>query len=89
MRPGSLILIMLITAVMLVNTSCDKENPDEKPELPPVESLVMDFSAFDSRPDQQKGIIATYNNFVYSYLNVAFWSSLSSRDSRCSLPFCS
>lgn len=76
-RSGTLILVMLIT-VMLLNTSCDKENPDEKPELPPVESLVMDFSAFDSRPDQQKGIIATYNNFVYSYLNVVFWSSLSS-----------
>ncbi|MGM0464389.1 MAG: hypothetical protein ACQEQW_07005 [Bacteroidota bacterium] len=77
MRSGSLILIML-TAIMLMNTSCDRENQDEKPELPPVESLVMDFSDFDSRPDQQKGIVETYNNFVYSYLNVVFWSSLSS-----------
>lgn len=78
MRSGSIIVIMLLTTVMLMNTSCDKENPDEKPELPPVESLVMNFSAFDSRPDQQKGIVTTYNNFVYSYLNVVFWSSLSS-----------
>ncbi len=78
MRSGSIILIMLIMALMMVNTSCDKENPDEKPELPPLESLAMDFSAFDERPDQQKGIVTTYNNFIYSYLNVVFWSSLSS-----------
>jgi len=70
-------VFLLIISIILINTSCKKKTTGEKPELPPVESLVMDFSDFDSRPDQKKSMATTYNNFVYSYLNVAFWSTVS------------
>ncbi|MBN1387822.1 MAG: hypothetical protein JW965_05200 [Bacteroidales bacterium] len=69
------IVFLLVISMIMFNTSCKKKDkPGEEPELPPKESLIMDFSDFDSRPDQ-KG--TTYNNFVYSFLNVAFWSTIS------------
>lgn len=67
------ILTFLIVASLASCNSCDKVDPDEKPNLPPQESLFMDFSDFNERPDE-KG--TTYNNFVYSFLNVAFWNTL-------------
>ncbi len=71
-------LILLLTALILTfTTSCNKKEEGEQPELPPVESLVMDFSDFDSRPDQTKGVAISYNNFVYSYLNIVFWNTIS------------
>lgn len=69
------IVFLLVLSIIFLNTSCKKKDkPGEEPDLPPKESLFMDFSDFDSRPDQ-KG--TTYNNFVYSYLNVVFWSTIS------------
>lgn len=70
------IIFLLIVSITIFNTSCKKKDTTgEKPDLPPQESLIMDFSDFDSRPDQKsKG--TTYNNFVYSFLNVAFWHTL-------------
>lgn len=70
------VVYLLIISLTFFNTSCKKDKAGEKPELPPEESLFMDFSDFDSRPDQKsKG--TTYNNFVYSYLNVVFWNTVS------------
>lgn len=74
---GKLLALALIISIGILNSSCDKENKDEKPDLPPVESLVMDFSDFDTNPAQNKGIVTTYDNFVYSFLTVSFWSSIS------------
>ncbi|HKL66580.1 MAG TPA: hypothetical protein VJ877_01715 [Bacteroidales bacterium] len=74
---SKLLALALIISIGILNSSCDKENKDEKPELPPVESLVMDFSDFNSNPTQTKGIVTTYDNFVYSFYTVAFWSSIS------------
>ncbi len=72
----SMVFILVISMIMF-NTSCKKKDkPGEEPDLPPQESLIMDFSDFDSRPDE-KGKGTTYNNFVYSYLNVVFWSTIS------------
>jgi hypothetical protein len=70
------IIFLLIISITFFNTSCKKDKAGEKPDLPPQESLIMDFSDFDSRPDE-KGKGTTYNNFVYSYLNVLFWNTIS------------
>jgi hypothetical protein len=70
---NSTFVFLLIGSIILFNTSCKKDKAGEKPELPPVSSLIMDFSDFDSRPDE-KG--TTYANFVYSYLNVFFWNTM-------------
>jgi len=68
------IVILLVISLLAFGTSCKKkEKGDERPDLPPQESLFMDFSDFSERPDV-KG--TTYNNFVYSFLNVAFWNTI-------------
>lgn len=65
-----LIAITLVTAI----GSCDKEPMNERPELPPLESLVMDFSDFSQLPAGAKGTAETYENFAQAFVTVQFWS---------------
>lgn len=60
--------------VMLTLSSCDSEPIDNRPELPPVESIMMDFSDFSEEPATTKGSAYTYKNFLYSYVSVGFWN---------------
>lgn len=69
-------LLATLAFMMLANNSCDKENTDYRPDFPPFESLVMDFSDFDTPPVQKKVITYTYDNFIHAYTNVAFWNGL-------------
>ncbi len=71
----NLFFLMIIISSVLLITSCDKENLDERPDLPPVESLIMNFSDFQQQPIDSKGIVVTYNNFSYSYFTVFFWNT--------------
>jgi len=65
----------LAVVVLFTGTSCDKEPVDLRPELPPLESLIMDFSDFATQPGAKKSSVLSYDNFVYSYLTVGFWST--------------
>jgi hypothetical protein len=68
------IAMILGTTMVFGFTSCDKEPVDQRPELPPAESLVMDFSDFNELPAGEKATAATYENFTQAYLTVQFWS---------------
>lgn len=68
-------ILVLLLSLILISTSCDKEKVDERPDLPPVESLVMDFSDFQDNPADMKSVPSTYTNFVHAYLNVTFWNA--------------
>ena len=72
----SLLAISLSLSVIFAGVSCDKENQDQAPELPPVESLVMDFSDFSQQPGGKKSTSASYFNFFHSYFSVLFWSGV-------------
>ena len=61
--------------VLFTVTSCDKEKIENRPELPPVESLVMDFSDFSAPPAAMKSSELSYVNFLFSYTTVSFWSA--------------
>lgn len=75
-KPLKLIAAFALTALVLFTvTSCDKEPVENRPELPPVESLVMDFSDFTSPPGAMKNSDLSYVNFVFSYTTVSFWSA--------------
>lgn len=60
--------------VMLTLSSCENEPDDQRMELPPVESMMMDFADFSEEPAAPKGSAYTYKNFLYSYVNVGFWN---------------
>lgn len=66
--------LLLLAALMFVGTSCDKENVEQRPELPPVESMMMDFSDFSEQPAGAKGSAVGYQNFSKAYLTVGFWN---------------
>jgi len=67
-------MAMMLSAGLLAGlVSCESEN-NTVPELPPVESMVMNFSDFESAPAGSKGTAETYNNFIYSYVTIGFWN---------------
>ncbi len=70
----SFVAISLSISILFLGASCDKEPVDERPELPPVESLVMDFSDFGQQPGGMKGTAVSYESFLHSYLSVFFWN---------------
>ncbi len=72
----SLAATILSLSLVFAATSCEEKEPvEERPALPPIESLKMDFSDFAEEPGGAKGILATYQNFWYSFWTVAIWNS--------------
>lgn len=77
---SGLLTTVLILSLLFSLTSCDKEKVEERPDLPPVESLIMDFSDFQTQPGSVKGldakaVVSTYTNFINAYTNVSFWNA--------------
>ncbi len=70
----SIALVTFASAVLFTVSSCDQEDLDQRPDLPPVESMMMDFSDFSEEPASTKGSTSTYQNFLHSYLTVGFWN---------------
>lgn len=71
---NALIGMALTISLVISFSSCDTEPVDERPELPPIESLMMDFSDFEGQPGGTKATEASYGNFTHSYLSVLFWN---------------
>jgi len=71
-------LFAIIAALLMTGVSCDKDKPDERPDLPPWESIFIDFSDFADEPNQLKAIINSYDNFFHAFTNVAFWNTITS-----------
>lgn len=69
----SFIYVLLIALLILPINSCKKDK-DELPELPPVESLLMDFSDFDNGVPQDKKAVMSYQNFGYSVYTVGLFN---------------
>jgi hypothetical protein len=74
MNMKALSMMVIFGSSLFMASSCNKNDQEDPPELPPIESLQMDFSAFSSEPAGAKGTEATYNNFLYSYVQVGIWS---------------
>ena len=65
----------VLAAIFMIGTiSCDNEAVDQRPELPPVESMMMDFSAFSEQPATSKGSTSSYQNFTRSFVTLGFWN---------------
>lgn len=66
-------IVILSIAIVLMGTSCDKEPTDEMPDLPPISSIIMDYSDFDEAPIGTKSTVPSVRNFSHAYSNVVFW----------------
>lgn len=63
--------MILSLSIMFSVTSCEEKEPvEDRPDLPPIESLVMDFSNFVDEPAGNKGAPLSINNVWYSYWTV-------------------
>jgi hypothetical protein len=73
----SFILTLAILNLMLV--SCERQQKDTPPELPPYESMVIDFSKFtvqekDAIADLKSTCDTTMNNYQFAAFNVGLFS---------------
>lgn len=68
------ILVISVTSGL---SSCKKEKKPDQPQLPPIESMIMDFSDFAQSPSTTKGIPTVYDNFINAYVNVLVWTTAS------------
>ena len=69
--------ITLAVTILTVNTSCDNEPRESRPELPPVESLMMSFSDFDAVRGETKASGEPHLHFNYAFRSLVFWSGAS------------
>ncbi len=66
-----------MVSLMISFSACDNEPIDERPDLPPIESMMMDFSDFEGQPGGAKASEITYGNFTHSYFSVLYWNVIS------------
>lgn len=78
-----LLAIVLLASMALAGTSCKKKKddpptPGTPPTLPPIESLEMDFSDFDTPPpaDGTKIVVNNYTYYREAHTDLGFWRSL-------------
>ena len=69
--------IFLAVSLLIINTSCDQEPVENRPELPPVESLMMSFSDFDAAKGSTKASGEPHLHFNYAFTSLVFWSGAS------------
>lgn len=75
-----IVSILLALSILMTTNSCQKdEDKDDPPDLPPVASLLMDFTDFDNPNDTltKHKAIETYQNWGHAFVTVAFWNILS------------
>lgn len=71
---GTILILLILTII-----NCEDDSKDgDAPQLPPIESFVMDFSDFDSSDDTVKSAksTCTYQNWGTAYLKVALWNTI-------------
>jgi hypothetical protein len=68
--------LLLFGFVAILISSCEKNKQDEAPQLPPYESMVVDFSKFTTTGKSASGIdeINTTVNYVTSAITVGYWN---------------
>ncbi len=76
-RISRLTAIVMAVSLLIVSTSCDKEPVENRPELPPLESLMMSFSDFNAAIGNTKASGEPHLHFNYAFTSLAFWSGAS------------
>lgn len=69
--------VLMAVSLILISTSCDNEPVEDRPELPPLESLAMSFSDFNAARGDTKASGEPHLHFNYAFSSLAFWSGAS------------
>jgi len=71
---SSITLVVLLLS--LATISCNKDEKDAAPVLPPESSFVMDFSDFLNTKSVESGVANTFRNRTLAVTNVAVWNTV-------------
>jgi hypothetical protein len=64
---------LFLTALIIF--SCEKDDTqDDAPELPPVESFIIDFSDFNNSDDTISKSTLTHKNWGHAYFKASVWN---------------
>ena len=73
---GSRVLFALVLGLFLVMSGCEKKDDNSgAPQLPPLESMVMDFSEFNPQQKSTTEIDTTYFNWAVAASIVVTWNA--------------
>ena len=69
-------ILLLVGFIAILISSCEKNNKDEAPQLPPYESMVVDFSKFAGTQKSAPGNNETNPtvNYTLSAVTVGYWN---------------
>jgi hypothetical protein len=67
-------ILALVIVTFTLFTSCEETNQNDYPELPPMESFVMDFSDFSGGTKSTSQDTVSFINYKYAEGTVWFWS---------------
>lgn len=73
--PKAVVLAMAFVLFMAMFTACTQKDKDA-PKLPPIESMVIDFTKFPKDEGKTTDETATKNNFGFAAVNVGWWSTV-------------
>jgi hypothetical protein len=73
MKRTATFFITAAIAAAIILGGCKKDEQETAPELPPIESLLMDFGDFED-PSYAKKSVTEYNNWGIAVSNVAVWN---------------
>ena len=75
-----LYLLLSVAAAVLIVMACKDDSTnsgDQPPEIPPISTFQMDFTAFPDTADAsaKPSLLLTYNNWGFAAFNVAVWNA--------------
>ncbi len=70
--PKYILTGLLLTALIIF--SCEKDEEDEAPQLPPAESFLINFSDFNNSDDTLAKSTLTHKNWGHAFVKVSFWN---------------
>jgi len=69
------VIVFLSLGVIFLGTSCESEPVEDRPDLPPISSFIMDYSDFDEPASNLKAAVPSFANFTHAYGNIVFWNA--------------
>jgi hypothetical protein len=70
---------LFLTALTIFSCKKDDKEGDEAPQIPPLESFIIDFSDFNNSDDTLSKSTLTHKNWGHAFSKVSFWNFMITR----------
>jgi len=72
----NLLLLLFVAGILFGITSCNKENDEPAPDIPPLSTFLMDFAGFEDDDTTGYRSVETYKNWWWAASHVKVWNTL-------------